>query len=73
MGYQAVMAETFLEPQPFNVEIGPEVDIAPPVLMPVVAPSLPVVVQTITFDVDLYPRQRHGMLDKVRTPPRWTR
>jgi hypothetical protein len=73
LGYHSPMPETFLDPQPFNVEIGPEADVTPAGRMPVVAPSLPVVVQTITLDIDLYPRQKHGMLDKVRTPARWKR
>ena len=55
------MAETFLDPQPFNVSLEPEQDIAPPVLMPVLAPSVPVVAQVITPDVDLYPRRGRGV------------
>lgn len=34
---------------------------------------IPVVAQEITKDRDLYPAQKYGMLDKVRTPARWTR
>jgi hypothetical protein len=52
------MAETFLDPQPFNVEIGPEVDIAPPVRMPVIAAAVPIVDQVIT---ELYRRDPRGV------------
>jgi hypothetical protein len=62
LGYHSAMPETFLSPQPFNVLIEPEEDIAPPVRMPVIAPSVPVVAQEITPDVDLYPRRRHGVV-----------
>jgi hypothetical protein len=55
------MAETFESPQPFNVEIGPEVEVTPAGRMPVIAPSVPVVAQEITPDVDLYPRRGRGV------------
>jgi hypothetical protein len=59
------MAETFTDPQPFNVALGPEPDIAPPVRMPVISPAVPVVVQEITPDRDLYPRRRGGVRNGV--------
>ena len=62
LGYQSPMPETFLEPQPFNVLIEPEEDIAPPVRMPVMSPNVPMVAQEITPDRDLYPRQRYGVV-----------
>lgn len=49
------MPETFLNPQPFNVEIEAEGEVTPSGRMPVMAPSIPVVVQEITADVDFYP------------------
>jgi hypothetical protein len=52
----------FLAPQPFNVEIGPEPDVAAPVRMPVLGPAVPPVEQEITPDRDLYPvRSRRGV------------
>lgn len=53
--------DDFRAPQPFNVAIGPEPDIAAPVTMPVLGPAVPVVAQEITPDIDLYPKQRHGV------------
>ena len=55
------MAETFLAPQPFNVEIGPEESATPHVDMPVGGPVVPVVPQEITPDRDLYPPVRYGV------------
>jgi hypothetical protein len=56
----------FLAPQPFNVEIGPEPDVAAPVRMPVLGPAVPVVAQEITEDRDLYPvRSRRGVRNGV--------
>lgn len=60
MGYITLMQD-FVAPQPFNVAIEPEPDIAPPVRMPVIAPSVPVVAQEITPDRDLYPPRGRGV------------
>jgi hypothetical protein len=49
----------FLAPQPFNVEIGPEPDVAAPA---VVGPFVPVVPQEITPEPDLYPPRQHGVM-----------
>lgn len=57
--------EDFRAPQPFNVEIGPESDIAPPVRMPVLGPALPNVPQEITPDRDLYPPRGRGVRNGV--------
>ena len=55
----------FTGPQPFNVQIGPEADIAPPVRMPVLGPALPEVKQEITPDKDLYPPRGRGVRNGV--------
>jgi hypothetical protein len=52
--------QDFTTPQPFNVEIGPDVE--PPASAGVAAPSVPVVAQEITPDPDLYPPRRHGVM-----------
>jgi hypothetical protein len=64
------MPQTFLDPQPFNVLIEPEEDIAPPVRMPVIAPGVPVVAQEITQDVDLYPARGRGVRPGIVRPGR---
>jgi hypothetical protein len=56
----------FIAPQPFNVEIGPEPDVAAPVRMPVLGPAVPPVAQEITADRDLYPARRYGMVGPGR-------
>jgi hypothetical protein len=53
--------DDFTSPQPFNVTIGPDPDIAPPVRMPVLGPALPEVRQEITPDRDLYPARGRGV------------
>ena len=53
--------EDFRAPQLFNVEIGPEPDVTPHVPMPVGGPTLPVVVQEISADRDLYPARGPGV------------
>lgn len=60
------MAETFLAPQPFNVEIAPEVSATPHVAMPVLGPALPVVPQEITPEPDLYPQHPRGVVPRGR-------
>jgi hypothetical protein len=58
----------FLAPQPFNVEIGPDVEppVTPHAPMPVIAGAVPVVVQVITEDRDLYPPPGRGVLPQGR-------
>lgn len=56
------MAETFTAPQPFNVEIGPEPEVTPAGRAHVVGPSLPVLLQEITPEPDLYPRVPYGVV-----------
>lgn len=56
------MAETFLAPQPFNVEIGPEECATPHVPMPLLGGAVPNVPQEITPDRDLYPPRGRGVL-----------
>lgn len=56
------MAETFTAPQPFNVEIGPEPEVTPAGRAPVAGPSLPVLLQEITPEPDLYPRVPYGVV-----------
>lgn len=57
--------QDFRAPQPFNVEIGPEPQVTPHEAMPVGGPSLPVVDQEITQDVDLYPARGRGVRNGV--------
>lgn len=64
------MPETFLDPQPFNVAIEPEAEVTPAGRMPVIAPSVPVVAQEITPDVDLYPVRGRGVRPGVVRPGR---
>jgi hypothetical protein len=59
------MAETFLEPQAFNVEIGPERDVTPAGRMPSARGLIPVLAQEITPDKDLYPPVTTGVKDGV--------
>jgi hypothetical protein len=51
----------FTGPQPFNVEIEAEEVPCQPVGAPLLGPSMPVVAQEITADVDLYPPRGRGV------------
>lgn len=51
----------FSGPQPFNVSIEAEEAVGQPVGAPILGPSLPVVVQEITPEPNLYAPIRHGV------------
>ena len=56
----------FIAPQPFNVEIGPEPQVTPHEAMPVILGAVPVVVQVITEDRDIYPPPGRGVQPQGR-------